>query len=37
MLATVPDAPALDGVDMNPGEPSESKTPAWLTETRIIK
>ncbi len=37
MLASVPEAPQLDGVDMNPGEPSDSQTPAWLTETRIIK
>jgi len=37
MLASVPDAPMLEGVDMNPGEPSESQTPSWLLETRIIK
>jgi ribonuclease Z len=37
LLATVPDAPKLEGVDMNPGEPSDSKTPAWLSKTRIEK
>jgi len=37
MLASVPEAPVLEGVDMNPGEPSESETPGWLTETRIIR
>jgi len=37
MLASVPDAPKLEGVDMNPGEPSKSKRPDWLTETRIQK
>jgi ribonuclease Z len=35
MLASVTDAPVLEGVDMNPGEPSESQIPAWLIETRI--
>jgi ribonuclease Z len=37
MLASVPDAPKLEGVDMNPGKPSDSKTPAWLVETKIEK
>lgn len=37
MLAEVPDAPKLEGVDMNPGEPSKSKRPDWLTKTRIEK
>ena len=37
MLASVPDAPKLEGVDMNPGEPSDSKTPDWLIETKIEK
>jgi ribonuclease Z len=37
MLASVTDAPHLEGVDMKPGEPSDSQTPGWLTETRIIK
>ncbi|MBW1868633.1 MAG: hypothetical protein JRI73_04910, partial [Deltaproteobacteria bacterium] len=37
MLASVPDAPKLEGVDMNPGKPSDSKTPSWLTKTRIEK
>jgi hypothetical protein len=36
-LAEVPDAPELEGVDMNPGEPSKSKRPDWLTETQIVK
>ena len=31
------DAPVLEGVDLNPGEPSKSQTPGWLLETRIIK
>jgi len=37
LLASVPDAPKLEGVDMNPGEPSESKTPDWLRKTVIEK
>ena len=37
MLASVPDAPKLEGIDMNPGEPSDSKTPDWLIETKIEK
>jgi len=36
-LASVPDAPKLEGVDMNPGQPSKSQTPGWLEETRIIE
>jgi ribonuclease Z len=36
-LAEVPDAPELEGVDMNPGEPSKSRRPDWLTETQIGK
>jgi ribonuclease Z len=36
-LASVPDAPKLEGVDMNPGQPSKSQTPGWLKETRIIE
>jgi ribonuclease Z len=35
LLATIPDPPKLEGVDMNPGKPSKSKTPAWLKKTRI--
>ncbi len=35
LLAEVPEAPDLEGVDMNPGLPSESVRPDWLTETRI--
>ncbi len=37
LLAPVPDPPKLEGVDMNPGEPSESKTPDWLKKTVIEK
>jgi len=37
MLAPVPDAPKLKGIDMNPGKPSDSKTPAWLSKTKIVK
>ena len=37
MLASVPDAPKLEGVDMRPGKPSDSKTPAWLSKTKIEK
>ena len=36
LLADVPAAPKLEGVDMNPGEPSVSKRPDWLTATRIV-
>jgi ribonuclease Z len=35
MLAEVPVPPVLEGVDMNPGKPSESKRPDWLTDTAI--
>jgi ribonuclease Z len=37
MLAPVPEAPELEGVDMNPGERSDSKRPDWLTKTKIEK
>jgi len=37
LLAEVPEAPKLEGVDMKPGEPSESKTPEWLRKTVIEK
>lgn len=37
LLADVPDAPKLEGVDMNPGKRSDSRRPDWLTETRIQK
>ena len=37
LLASVPDAPKLEGVDMNPGKPSKSQTPSWLKKTRIQK
>jgi len=36
MLADVPEAPELEGVDMNPGKPSDSRRPDWLTETKIV-
>ena len=35
MLAEVPEPPELEGVDMTPGEPSDSQRPDWLTETQI--
>ena len=35
LLAEVPEAPELEGVDMNPGERSDSQRPDWLTETKI--
>ncbi len=35
LLAKVPVAPKLEGVDMKPGQPSKSKTPDWLAKTRI--
>ena len=35
LLATIPEAPKLEGVDMKPGQPSKSKTPDWLAKTRI--
>ena len=37
LLADVPEAPKLEGIDMNPGIPSKSQTPSWLKETRIQK
>ena len=37
LLASIPEAPKLEGVDMNPGQPSKSKTPDWLAKTRIIE
>jgi len=37
LLAEVPDAPKLEGVDMNPGKRSDSRRPDWLTETKIQK
>jgi ribonuclease Z len=37
LLASVPESPKLEGVDMNPGQPSKSETPRWLRETRIQK
>jgi len=35
VLASPPDAPALEGVDMKPGPPSKAQRPSWLTETRL--
>ena len=37
LLAEVPDAPKLEGVDMNPGKRSDSRRPDWLTKTKIQK
>ena len=37
MLAPVPNPPKLKGIDMNPGKPSDSQTPAWLSKTKIVK
>jgi hypothetical protein len=37
LLAEVPEAPKLEGVDMSPGEPSESNTADWLKKTVIEK
>ena len=37
LLAEVPDAPELEGIDMNPGKRSDSRRPDWLTETKIQK
>ena len=37
LLAEVPNAPKLEGVDMNPGERSDSVRPDWLTETKIVR
>jgi ribonuclease Z len=36
LLAEVPEAPQLEGVDMNPGKRSDSRRPDWLTETKIV-
>jgi len=35
LLASPPDAPVLDGVDMKPGPPSDAQRPSWLTDTRF--
>jgi ribonuclease Z len=35
MLAEVTVAPKLEGVNMTPGKPSDSKRPEWLTETKM--
>ncbi|MEH6593826.1 MAG: MBL fold metallo-hydrolase [Halioglobus sp.] len=35
MLAEVPEPPVLEGVDMSPGQRSDSRRPDWLTETKI--
>ena len=37
MLAEVPEAPELEGVDMNSGKRSDSKRPDWLTKTQIVE
>lgn len=37
LLAEVPDAPKLEGVNMNPGKRSDSRRPDWLTKTKIQK
>jgi len=37
LLAEVPEAPELEGVDMNPGKRSDSKRPDWLSKTKIQK
>ena len=37
LLAEVPEAPKLEGVDMKPGKRSDSRRPDWLTETKIQK
>ena len=37
LLAEVPEAPKLEGVDMNPGKRSDSKRPDWLSKTKISK
>ena len=34
-LASPPEAPVLDGVDMKPGSPSKAQRPSWLTKTRL--
>ena len=35
VLASPPEAPVLDGVDMKPGSPSKAQRPSWLTKTRL--
>jgi ribonuclease Z len=37
LLAQVPEPPKLEGIDMTPGEPSESDTADWLKKTVIEK
>ncbi|MEH6581184.1 MAG: MBL fold metallo-hydrolase [Halioglobus sp.] len=37
LLASLLTRPKVEGVDMRPGQPSESKRPDWLTSTRITK
>ena len=37
LLAEVPEAPKLEGVDMKPGKRSDSHRPDWLTKTSINK
>ena len=37
LLASVPIAPKLEGVDMRPGKPSKSQRPDWLTKTSLQK
>jgi len=37
LLASVPEAPKLEGIDMTPGEPSVSNTADWLKKTVIKK
>ena len=37
LLAEVPEAPELEGVDMDPGKRSDSKRPDWLSKTKIEK
>ena len=35
LLASPPEAPILEGVDMKPGSHSKAQRPSWLTETRL--
>ena len=35
LLASPPEAPILEGVDMKPGSPSKAQRPSWLTKTRL--
>ncbi len=35
LLASPPEAPMLEGVDMKPGSPSKAQRPSWLTNTRL--